>query len=89
MARPTSQKTVVSRLFSASDRPIYVLDSGGRIVFCNQALADWLSVAVDHLVGMKCVWSGDADNAVNRLALPPHAKEHASYSTTIIVPVGD
>lgn len=86
MPRPTSQKTIVSRLFAASDRPIYILDVGGRIVFGNQALADWLSVDVEKLPGMKCVWSGDSDNVMNRLAVPPHAKDLSEFKTTLTLP---
>ena len=86
MARPTSQKTIVSRLFSASDRPIYILDAGGRIVYANQALADWLVVEADKLPGMKCVWSGDTDNAINRLAVPAHAKDLPEFKSAITLP---
>jgi len=86
MARPTSQKTVVSRLFSASERPIYVLDSSGKVVYGNQALADLLGLQVDRLPGMKCVWSGEADNLMNRLAVPPHAKDLPEYKTNINFP---
>ena len=86
MARPTSQKTVVSRLFSTSERPIYLLDSGGKVVFGNQALANLLGVEVDRLPGTKCVWSGEANNLMNRLAIPPHAKDLPEYKTTISFP---
>lgn len=86
MARPTSQKTIVSRLFSASERPIYILDTGGRIVFGNQALADWLGVETEKLPGMKCVWSGDPENTMNRLGVPPHAQDLPEFKTTISIP---
>lgn len=85
MARPTSLKTVVSRLFGSSDRPIYIVDAAGRIVFCNQALAEWVNVSEEELHGLRCDYqiARTQDDISRCLAVPPQAKELGEYRTTI------
>lgn len=87
MVRPTSIKTVVSRLFFSSQRPIYVLDAAGRIVFCNQALSDWTDIPEKQLQGGKCVYSTaksqETDSWGTRLAPPPQVRELGAYRTTV------
>ena len=86
MARPTSPKTVVSRLFSASQRPIYLLDASKRIVFCNSALAEWLDVDEQTLLGTKCSYSVSAsDDIGGRLGIPPQARDSSFVEATITV----
>ena len=89
MARPTSLKTVVSRLFSASERPIYVLDPASRIVYCNAALAEWLDVDEEALPGKKCTYAGETeDNLYARLAVPPQALGQEEFRSTISIGEG-
>lgn len=89
MARPTSPKTVVSRHFSASQRPIYVLDASRRIVFCNTALAEWLDVDEQQLLGMKCSYAGEAKvEFASRLAVPPQARGALVHQSTISIGSG-
>ena len=89
MARPTSPKTVVSRLFSASQRPIYLLDASKRIVFCNAALAEWLGVDEQTLLGMKCSYSVPSnDDVSSRLGIPPQARDSSFVEATITVGEG-
>lgn len=74
MVRPTSQKTVVSRLFSTSVRPIYVLDATGRIVFCNEALSTWVGIEADDLLNLRCIYgnsTGQYQHVLDQLAPPP------------------
>ncbi len=88
MARPTSPKTIVSRIFSASQRPIYILDSSGRVVFFNQALTDWLGVNETLIQGLRCVYSASKANSevASCLATPPQIVETGEYRTTIVLP---
>ena len=86
MARPNSPKTIVSRLFAASQRPIYILDGSGRIVFSNQALADWLGVPGEQLQGLRCVYATSDkpdDRMASRLAVPPQAREAGEYRSHV------
>lgn len=87
MARPTSPKTLVSRIFSGSQRPLYLLDASGRIVFCNAALSEWLGLGEDQLVGLKCKYVANAtDNSpASRLAVPPHARGQLCFHGRITV----
>lgn len=57
MARPTSLRTILSRIFATSPRPIYLLDSAQRIVYHNSALAEWVNRADEDLVGIKCSYA--------------------------------
>ncbi len=89
MARPLSQKTVVSRLFANCSRPIYLLDTSRRIVFCNESLAKWLQVSVEELVGRRCVYCNterqDKSNLSNQLCPPPQAWQSSTYHGLITV----
>lgn len=76
MARPISQKTIVSRLFAMSERPIYIVDGSGRVVFSNRALWQWLDVTEEQLKGVRCSYSTSHsdDELSNCLAVPPQAR---------------
>ena len=88
MVRPTSPKTIVSRIFSASQRPIYLLDASGRVVFLNSALAEWLDMDEQQLQGLQCVYSATAASSevASCLAVPPQVAETGEYRTTIGLP---
>ena len=91
MVRPTSTKTIVSRLFADSQRPIYIVDAAGRIVFCNQALSDWIGVPEHQIYSTQCLYAGrgrgDGGAATPvwaaSLAVPPQIAEHTSHRTKI------
>ncbi len=51
MASYRSKAGELVKLFHASSRPIYLLDGGRRIVFCNQALLSWVGCASGDLEG--------------------------------------
>lgn len=47
---PTTDPTL-SRLLDEAKRPVYVVSGRGRIVFCNRALAEWLQLNVEQILG--------------------------------------
>ncbi len=40
-------------LLDGAPDPVYVLDDRRKIVFCNQALANWVGAAAEHLIGRR------------------------------------
>lgn len=62
MARPLSPIRAVVRALEQTPAPVYVLDAQRRIVFANAALAAWLGVPVEQLLGRVCNYhAGGAD----------------------------
>ncbi|HEX4414492.1 MAG TPA: helix-turn-helix domain-containing protein [Lacipirellulaceae bacterium] len=53
MPRPLSIADSLTKLLDGSDRPIYVVDSQRRIVYCNRALADWIDLERKQIVGRR------------------------------------
>src|SRR6478609_8701308 len=51
MARKNSYIDSLTKLFDASSRPIYAIDSERRIVYCNRALAAWLDIESSRIIG--------------------------------------
>jgi DNA-binding NtrC family response regulator len=51
MARTRSTLDTITRLLDESDRPIYAIDSRRRVVYCNAALAQWLQLDREQIVG--------------------------------------
>lgn len=92
MARPTSQRTVVSRLFANSPRPIYLLDASRRIIYCNDALAGWVKQPIDALLGLCCHHAVDADKPLDGLAQqlspPPQTLDASSYRASLQIGEG-
>lgn len=54
MARPRSSTTALRKTLDQSRRPVYVLDEGRVIIYCNQACAEWTGTATDELIGTRC-----------------------------------
>jgi len=48
--KPSADKSLVT-LLDASNRPIYAIDANRRIVYCNQALENWLELPAQRIVG--------------------------------------
>jgi DNA-binding NtrC family response regulator len=63
------------RLLAQVSTPVYVLDDQRRIVYLNQATADWLNVSADELLHRQCRYqSGDPDRiaaTADALCPPP------------------
>src|SRR4051812_43975396 len=51
MARKISNIEVLTGLFNSSSRPIYAIDAERRIVYCNGALAAWMDMETDRIIG--------------------------------------
>lgn len=85
MVRPTSPKTIVSRNFFSSPRPIYLLDATGRIVFQNQAFCDWTGLTEEEVQGTVCSYSDQPSQTdwSRRLAAPPQVKETGWLRTAV------
>jgi DNA-binding NtrC family response regulator len=78
MARERAIANQLTRLFAATSRPIYAVDDRRRIVYCNAACAQWLGVAVEELVDLRCDYhAGDSGNRLEDVAAclcpPPEA----------------
>jgi DNA-binding NtrC family response regulator len=48
---PSAVLPSLVELFDASTRPVYAVDGERRLVYCNAALATWLGLAADRIVG--------------------------------------
>lgn len=83
MSRPTSSRTVVSRIFSASKTPIYLVDASRRIVFCNAALLTWVNRNEEQLLGLKCEYGDETGGVAASLAVPPQVRSQLHYRGTI------
>ena len=59
MARAAFTRTAVGRMLDASPQPAYLLDEKRRIVYANQALADWLGVELESLFRLRCDYHSD------------------------------
>ncbi len=73
MEQTPSTIALLENLLDASSRPIYAVDARRQVVYCNAALATWLGLEPERIVG-RCVeyHSEPAANAVPRsVALPP------------------
>lgn len=73
MPRPLSIADSLAKLLDGSDRPIYVVDSQRRIVYCNRALADWINLERKQIVDRRVEFHSEepaAENAARKDAAP-------------------
>lgn len=77
MGRPLSPIRALVRALEQTPAPVYVLDEQGRIVFANAALAQWLGLPLDELVGRQCHYHTGSEDpreaACAGLCPPPEA----------------
>lgn len=99
MARPPSLKTVVSRVFATSPRPIYLLDAAQKIVYHNPALPEWLGFSAERqLTGLKCLYAPSDRDATSLsaedvqlgrcLAVPPQISDAGVHQSTLKLETG-
>jgi transcriptional regulator with PAS, ATPase and Fis domain len=79
----TAALGTLAKLLDQANRPIYLVDAERRIVYCNPALADWLSLERSRIVGrlvefhseLSGVAPGDdkAETPLTELCPPPRA----------------
>jgi DNA-binding NtrC family response regulator len=53
MEQTSAINTALTKLLDASSRPIYAVDAGRQIVYCNAALAAWLGLEPQRIVGRR------------------------------------
>jgi DNA-binding NtrC family response regulator len=51
MPRATANLESLPQLLNGSQRPIYAVDAGRHIIYCNPALATWLDIEIEQIVG--------------------------------------
>lgn len=89
MGRPRSSKTAVGKIFDSAAVPVYLLDAGRRVAYCNPACAEWLGATNDEdVVGRRCDFhsdhqSTDSDATVAVLCPPLEAFEGQSSKTPV------
>jgi transcriptional regulator with AAA-type ATPase domain len=88
----TSAAGTLSSLLDRSARPLYVVDDRRRVIYCNEALAAWLDVEKDRIVGRSVEYhseptgstsSGHDDSPLAGLCPPPRALDGIPCQGTI------
>lgn len=54
MSRFRTTATDLARFLDDGAAPVYLLDEDRRIIFCNDACAQWVGLAPDQLIGQQC-----------------------------------
>jgi DNA-binding NtrC family response regulator len=78
MAKSRSSLTELGRLLAAAPAPVYVIGPQRKLVFCNQALCDWVGLQAEELVGQLCRYhdgaqSDGGERVAAQLCPPPGA----------------
>jgi DNA-binding NtrC family response regulator len=63
MAARTKLADSLTKLLDSSRRPIYAVSARRQIVYCNGALADWLGLKPDRIVGREVEYHSEPDGA--------------------------
>lgn len=76
------------RELERSPQPVYILDSQRRIVFANQACADWVGTPREQFVGQTCNYHSRSDADLSQritasLCPPPDAFEGRTCAATV------
>src|SRR6476620_4580078 len=75
MPRPPAPARVLLRTLEEAHAPIFALDARRQIVFANRALADWLAIGAEQLLGRQCDYhaaaGGDPLQAACAALCPP------------------
>ena len=70
MKSPTfkTSSRFVSRILDQTATPVYVVNNDYVITYANEALANWVGIDLEQLIGAKCVFASQAPNkATNEL----------------------
>jgi DNA-binding NtrC family response regulator len=83
----------LTALLETSGRPIYAVDSDGRIAFCNPALEAWMELSAERIVGRPVEYHSDASDGATSsreavgpltgLCPPPQALRGQSCAGTV------
>lgn len=68
----------LTRLFAETENPVFALDPGRVVVYCNSALARWLEVEPEQILGQRCSYHSRGAHepqaaALAAVAAPPEA----------------
>ena len=72
MARKPTPPTL-THLLDQTSRPVYVVDGERRVVYCNSALAAWLDIPPERIVGRLVEYHSETAGAAKRDAAAPLA----------------
>lgn len=78
-----SPRAAFFHLFDDAATPVYALDLKRKIIYCNAALARWLGLNVEDLVGVRCDYHSAADEASFSLGAPPSVFEGRVAAGTV------
>ena len=89
MARSQKSTRALLRLLDGSATPMYVLDGRRTLVFCNAALAEWLGVEAEELLGVRCDYHEGGEGEPSRrlaarLCPPPEVFQGESRSAVVV-----
>lgn len=78
MAAGRNKSVELVKMLHAAAEPLYLLAEGRRLVFCNQALLDWVDQPAEELLGKCCAYHSEpevtgAEAVVAGLCPPPEA----------------
>src|SRR5689334_22577376 len=78
MPRPPAPARLLLRTLEEAASPIFALNASRQIVFANRALADWLAIDAEGLLGRRCDYhaaaaDGPLQAACAALCPPPEA----------------
>src|SRR5262249_1389686 len=92
MARKRAAVDALTKLLDGWGRPIYAVDAERRIVYCNQALADWLEMEPTRIVGRVVEYHSEPpvddeeareEGPLTDLCPPPQAFAGVAYTGTL------
>src|SRR5437016_2551681 len=92
MPRKLAAIDSLPKLFDESRRPIYAIDAQRRIVYCNRALAGWLDIPRNRIIGRVVEYhseSADSDDEdrgaapLTDLCPPPRALAGEAFTGTL------
>src|SRR5262245_12107498 len=67
MARTLSPADSLAKLLDESSRPVYVVDTQRRIVYCNSALAEWMDLPTKRIVGRRVEYHSEEQRAEGKV----------------------
>src|SRR5262245_46775331 len=78
MPRPPAPIRLLLRTLEEAQSPIFALDATRQIIFANRALAEWLAIDAQQLLGRRCDYHAAANEdplqaACAALCPPPEA----------------
>jgi transcriptional regulator with PAS, ATPase and Fis domain len=91
MPSPRASVNSLAKLLETLSEPVYVLDDGRRIIYCNQACREWTQCAAEDLLGKECRYHSDAaatgaEAVAVALCPPPEVFRGQRAQANIVLP---